>query len=134
MDKKTLLESIIPLYNLYKDRKNEISPLEALGVMWDIGEHIRSYLESHKVRPHALYREIYGKAEGSAHIVQKSYITREFQSRCFRIRNIFDSKDQIRKDFPHLNNFTAFREAMPFFDNPKYMLRGAERENGAVFD
>jgi len=129
MDKKALIETIAPLYNYYKENKDKISPVEALEIMWDIGDHIKSFLDSHKVKPHALYREIYGKAEGSKNITQKSYITREFQGRCFRIRNLFTNKAKIRIDFPHLNNFTVFREAMPFLDNPKYILKGAEKEN-----
>ena len=128
MDKKTLIEKMTPLYNSYKDQKVTLRPVEALEIMWDIGALIEKFLKEHKIKPHALYREIYGKSEGGENIAQKSYITREFQGRCFRIRKMFVDKDQIRKEFPHLNNFTAFREAMPFLDNPKYAFKGEERE------
>jgi len=129
MDERTLIESITPLYNLYKSNKDKLLPVESLEIMWDIGALLEKFIKTHKIKPHSLYRKIYGKSEGNENISQKSYITREFQGRCFRIRKIFTDKGQIRKEFPHLKNFTAFREAMPFLDNPKYALKGEEREN-----
>jgi len=127
MNKKILIESITPLYNSYKDNKDKLLPVESLEIMWDIGGLLDKFIKTHNVKPHSLYREIYGKGEGSKNITQKSYITREFQGRCFRIRHMFPNKEQIRKELGRLRNFTAFREAMPFLDNPKYALKGEER-------
>ena len=62
-------------------------------------------------------------------MTKKSWITREFQDRCYRIRNIFQDKDQIYSELPSLVGFTAFRESMPFFDNKKYKLEGDDRVN-----
>ncbi|MFA4889303.1 MAG: hypothetical protein WC628_07005 [Candidatus Omnitrophota bacterium] len=129
MDKKILIDAITPLYNFYKENKHKISAVEALEVMWDIGEQLRKYIRNYKIKPHTLYRQIYGMAEGKENIVQKSYITREFQNRCFRIRKLFPDKAQVRKEYSRLRNFTAFREAMPFLDNPKYALKGEEKED-----
>jgi len=97
--------------------------------MWDIGELLREYIESEDIAPHALFWSIYGNAEGKKNIEKKSYITREFQGRCYRIRKIFTQKEIIKKELPNLKSFTAFREAMPFFDNENYKLKGTEKQN-----
>lgn len=97
--------------------------------MWDIGDVLRKYIERNNIAPHNLFWSVYGNAEGTKNIEKKSYITREFQNRCHRIRRIFGKKEQIRKDFSRLKNFTTFREAMPFLDEGKYKLKGKEREN-----
>ncbi len=131
MNKKNinlLIEAISPLYNQYKQQSRTISGTDALIIMWDIGDILKTYIEENNVAPHSLFWEVYGKSEGTKNIAQKSYITREFQNRCHRIRNIFLSKEQIRKELPNLNNFTSFREAMPFFDNKKYKLLGEKKE------
>jgi hypothetical protein len=128
MDIDSLIKDITPLYNLYKENSGNISGAEALKIMWEIGDLIRQFLEKNDVAPHSLYREIYGKSEGTENTVRKSYITREFLGRSFRIRNIFDTKDSIESKLPNLKRFTTFREAMPFFDNPKYVLEGNEME------
>jgi hypothetical protein len=127
MDIDSLIQDITPLYNLYKANSRNISGTEALKIMWDIGDLIKQFLEEHSgIAPHKLYREIYGKSEGTENNVRKSYITREFLGRSFRIRNIFDTKQSIEDNLPNLERFTTFREAMPFFDNPKYFLKGAQ--------
>lgn len=122
-----LIDKITPLYNLYKRDKNVLSATQALQLMWDIGELLRQYLETHDIKPHTLYRQIYGKSEGSQNIEQKSYIPREFQGRCYRIRRIFLDKAKILEELPQLKTFSCFREAMPFFDNSKYKLSSIER-------
>jgi hypothetical protein len=122
-----LIDKITPLYNLYKRDKNVLSATQALQLMWDIGELLYEYLEKHNIKPHTLYRQIYGKSEGSQNIEQKSYIPREFQGRCYRIRRIFPDKEKILEELPKLKKFSCFREAMPFFDNPKYKLSATER-------
>jgi hypothetical protein len=125
---KSLISDMIPLYNEYKQNKASLTGTEALEIMWEMGALIKKYIDKHEVAPHKLYRLVYGKAEGSTNIVQKSYIPREFQGRCYRIRNIFLTKEEIRKQLPTLRSFTCFREAMPFFDNKKYMLEGKEKQ------
>lgn len=127
-DLGNLINSIAPLYNNYKENSHIIIGTHALELMWEIGELLKNYIEKNKIKPHALFRNIYGKSESSENIIQKSYIPREFQGRCHRIRKIFDSKDEIKKQLPNLKKFTSFREAMPFFDNNKYKLEGKEKK------
>jgi len=117
-----LIKEITPLYNTYIESKRSISGMNALNIMWDIGEILDKYINKYGTKPHKLYRLVYGKSEGSSNIIQRSYITREFLGRCFRIKHIFESKDQIEFTFPNLRSFTLFRESMPFFDNPKYIM------------
>jgi len=122
-----LIESITPLYNYYKQNQKDLSGTDSLIIMWDIGDKLKVYIDTENVAPHTLFRMIYGKSEGSKNIQQKSYITREFQGRCYRIRNMFSSKDEIIETLPGLKHFTLFREAMPFFDNEKYLLTGPKK-------
>jgi len=128
LDIKKLISDISPLYNKYKQAGREMSSTEALLVMWDIGDLLKAEISKSKLPPHNLYRKIYGKSEGSTNIQQKSYITREFLGRAYRIRNIFRDKKEVKSVLPNLKNFITFREAMPFFDNPKYKFSGKERE------
>src|SRR3989337_2471778 len=129
MSVNVLIQQIAPLYNKYRESKNNISGADALEIMWDIGDILKKYIDQNNIAPHALFWSVYGNAEGRKNIEKKSYITREFQNRCHRIRRIFGVKEQIKKDFPHLKSFTTFREAMPFFDDGKYKLEGTERED-----
>ena len=124
-----LINNMTPLYNKYKQNSKSISGTNALILMWDIGNVLKDYLDQNDVAPHSLYREVYGNSEGGSNVSRKSWITREFQGRCFRIRNMFETQDQIHSDFPTLVGFTSFRECMPFFDNNKYKLKGDERED-----
>lgn len=126
---KQLIDEISPLYNSYKQNSRNITGTNALQVMWDIGDILKKEIEKYNIAPHSLYRKIYGKAEGQSNITQRSYITREFLGRSYRIRNIFKNKENIIKDLPNLKNFIPFREAMPFFDNNKYLLKGEEKES-----
>ena len=128
MDINSLIQTITPFYNQYKQQNRSISGTEALKIMWDIGDILKKFIEENKIAPHTLFWEVYGKSEGTKNIVQKSWITREFQGRCYRIRNIFSSKRQIEKELPTLKSFTYFRETLPFFDNQKYKLTGKEKE------
>lgn len=100
-----------------------------MEIMWEMGEVLSGYIKELKIKPHSLFREIYGKGEGSKNITQNSYITREFQGRSWRIYNMFAKKSDIQKEFEKLSNFNLFREAMPFFDNKKHILVGKERDN-----
>jgi hypothetical protein len=128
MELNKLIKDIIPLYNIYKINRTKVAGVEALEILWQIGDYIKKYLSGHEIAPHFLYRQIYGKSEQTTNKAQRGYITREFLSRSYRIRNLFSTKKEIKKILPTLNNFNLFREAMPFFDNPKYKLRGTERE------
>lgn len=124
-----LIEEMTPLYNMYKTNGADMTASQSMKLMWDIGNLIRNFVESNNIAPHNLYRQIYGKGEGAFHITRKSWITREFQGRCFRIRNMFENKSEIDQQFPRLGSFTLFRECMPFFDNPKYLLSGKDKDD-----
>ena len=124
-----IIKELTPLYNNYAKNKNNLNGNESLKIMWQMGEIINNYIEELQIAPHNLYRQIYGKSEGSKNIVQSSYITREFQGRCNRIRKIFSTTEEIDNQFPSLVSFTCFREAMPFFDNEKYLFKGQEKED-----
>lgn len=117
-----LIGNITPFYNKYKSNKSDLSGTESIIIMWDIGNIIDKFISINNVSPHNLYREIYGKSEQSNNIVQKSYLTREFLSRSYRIFKMFEDKKVIKEKFPTLKDFSSFREAMPFFDNPIYKL------------
>lgn len=123
-----IIEKITPLYNYYKREKTSISGTNAIAIMWEIGQILNFYIEKYTLKPHNLYREIYGKSEGKTNISQNSYITREFLGRCYRINNIFPQKSLIEQTFPNLKSFTVFREAMPFFDNQTYKLSKTEKQ------
>lgn len=127
MNHSSLIKEITPLYNHYKERSLSITGSEALITMWDIGKILSDYIKSTKIAPHKLYREVYGKSENDKNKTRNSWITREFQGRCYRIFRLFKDKDEINSNFPTLKSFTCFREAMPFFDNPKYLLKGSEK-------
>jgi len=123
-----IIKEITPHYNKYIGNKSNLSGVQSLKIMWDIGDILKTQIEKLDIPPHNLYRQIYGKSESNNNILQKSYITREFQGRCFRIRKIFSSKVDIDQQLPNLKSFTCFREAMPFFDNDKYKFSGVQKE------
>lgn len=127
MSIKELISSIVPHYNKYRQNSRTLTGTESIETLWDIGDALKVYIEDTNIAPHALYRQIYGKSEGETNVVQKSYITREFLGRCFRIRKIFNGKNEINDLLQNLKNFNNFREAMPFFDNPRYLLEGKEK-------
>ncbi len=124
-----LIEDISPLYNSYKQTSRNIGGVEALHIMWRTGDILKKTIELSNITPYNLYRKIYGKSEGKEDVVQKSYITRAFLSRSYRIRNIFKDETEIEKYFPNLKKFIFFREALPFIDNPKYSFKGKEKED-----
>lgn len=126
---KELINNIIPYYNKYRQNKNDITGTEAVEILWFIGDFLKQYIEETNIAPHALYRQIYGKSEGEQNVAQKSYITRDFLSRSYRVRNIFLKKNDIKKYLPNLLKFRLFYQAMPFIDNPKYRFSGKEKEN-----
>ena len=124
-----LINKITPYYNSYVLNKRDLKPYQSIEIMWDMGGILLNFINTEGVKKHALYRMIYGKSEGSNNIDQKSYITREFQGRCVRIREIFTNKNDIKDQLYLLNSFTSFRECMPFFDNPKYKFEGKEMQD-----
>ena len=123
-----IILKVTPLYNHYRKNKKTLQAYESIELMWDIGEILIPYIKKSKLSPHNLWRKIYGRSEGSVDNTKKSYITREFLGRCYRIYNMFEEKNEISKDFKRLKSFTSFREAMPFFDNPKYIFKGSDRK------
>jgi len=128
MDVKKLVADITPLYNQYK-KDNSISGWEVIYLMWKSGDILANFIKEHDVVPNNLYREVYGGSEGSSNIAKKGYISREYLSRCYRIRNMFSGEHEIRTKFPTLKSFNLFREAMPYFDNPKCIATGKDMEN-----
>lgn len=123
-----IIKTITPIYNEYRENKQILKAYESIELMWDIGEILNHYLQKSKLSPHNLWRKIYGRSEGSIDNTKKSYITREFLGRCYRIHKMFEEKNKIFKDFKNLKSFTSFREAMPFFDNPKYIFKDDDRK------
>lgn len=124
-----LINKITPYYNSYVLNKRDLQPFQSIEIMWEMGGVLLDFIDKENIKPHALYRLIYGKSEGSTNIGQKSYITREFQGRCVRIHKIFNVKKDIQSQLHSLKSFTSFRECMPFFDNPKYMFKGKDRQD-----
>lgn len=128
MELKELIEKITPFYNQYRKNQKILNGAEALDIIWEVGDLLKKYLSNHDIAPDALYRKIYGKSEQATNVEQKSYITREFLSRSYRIRKIFINKSKIKEELPGLQRFRQFFQAMPFFDNPKYRIAGGEKE------
>lgn len=124
-----LIKEISPLYNSYKKFSKDISGTEALQIIWEIGDILKKKIKKSNIAPHNLYRKIYGKSEGKENVTQKSYITRDFLSRSYRVRNIFENKSEIKKYLPNLKRFRLFSQAMPFIDNPKYSFEGKEKND-----
>ena len=124
-----LIQKITPLFNNYKENNNQFNGTQAIELMWEVGDLLNNYIVENMIAPHSLFRTIYGNAEGTTNIVRRSYISREFQTRSHRIRRIFRQKEEINNLFPNLKKYIPFREAMPFFDDGKYKLKGKERED-----
>lgn len=114
-----LIETITPLNNRYRDLvKGGKDGSQVLVVMWKVGDILQSFIRAHELKPHNLYWQIYGKAEG----LKTSYITRDFLSYCLRVRRFFKNIDDIQSTFPHLQRYSLFREAFPLLENPKFKL------------
>lgn len=121
-----LILSLNKYFYLYKSNKLKLKPYKIIEIFWDAGDSLKYYLSEHNIKKHTLFREIYGKSEGSKNIQQKSYITREFQTRSLRIRELFKNKSDIKKTYKNLQNTSYFMQSMPFFDNDKYKLSNKE--------
>ena len=137
-----IISEITPFYVKYKDIK-EKDPIQSIVLMWQIGEILNRYIISTGLKPHTLFRDLYGKSETSTNTQQKSYIAREFQGRCYRVYHIFKNIEEIQSNLKGLKSVTVFREAMPFFDNEKYkmdrqslyaLLTDPRKNNNTVFN
>jgi len=122
-----LIEKITPLNNAYRDLTREKeSGRKILTLMWQVGDLIESFVMRHEIKPHALYWQIYGKAEG----LKNSYITRDFLSYCLRIKKYFLDIKDVGRSFSNLKRYSLFREAFPLLENSKYKL--SENETGKI--
>lgn len=119
MSNMHIIAEITPLFVQYKSEK---VPEKAIILMWKIGEILNRHIISTGLKPHTLYRDLYGKSETSVNTQQKSYIAREFQGRCYRVYNMFKTPEEIHLNLHGLKSISIFREAMPFFDNEKYKM------------
>ena len=114
-----LIDQITPHNNRYRDLvKSSEGGTEVLVLMWKVGDMIESFIKQFDIKPHNLYWQIYGKAEG----LKTSYITRDFLSYCFRIKKYFPKVEDISDKFSHLQKYSLFREAFPLLENPKFKL------------
>ena len=114
-----LIDQITPHNNRYRDLvKSSEGGTEVLVLMWEVGDMIESFIKQFDIKPHNLYWQIYGKAEG----LKTSYITRDFLSYCFRIKKYFPKVEDISDKFSHLQKYSLFREAFPLLENPKFKL------------
>lgn len=129
MELKNLINNIIPHYNNYRKNQNLLTGTEALEIIWETGDLIKKYLENKNTAPRTLYHQIYGKSEGNTDIAQKSYITRDFLDRAYRVRRIFKKKEDIRKLFPNLQRYRLFYKSMPFFDDGRYKMNQLDQQN-----
>lgn len=120
-----LIEQITPYNNRYRDSvKSSEGGTEILVLMWRVGEMIELFIKGQDIKPHNLYWQIYGKAEG----LKTSYITRDFLSYCLRIKKYFPQIKDISDKFPHLQKYSLFREAFPLLENPKFKLSQDEEK------
>ena len=125
-----IITEIAPFYNKYKSEKESLTWTEALEIKWEIWNILKKYIDEYKIEhPHNLFWDIYWKWYSEDNVVQRSYITRIDQERCYRIRNIFQKKSDIKKTLPTLVSFTAFRESMPFFTEWKYKFTWKNMED-----
>lgn len=114
-----LIEQITPLNNSYRDLvRGSKNGAQILLLMWQVGSMIEAFTKKKNVKPHNLYWQIYGKAEG----LKTSYITRDFLSYCLRIKKYFHKSEDILAKFPRLQAYSLFREAFPLLENPKFKL------------
>ena len=120
-----LIEAITPRNNEYRDLiKNDRSGAEIIRLMWEVGAMLEEFIGKHSIKPHKLYWKIYGKSDG----IRSSYITRDFLSYCLRIKKYFNDEDSINIQFPTLQKYSLFREALPLLENPKFKLPEAEEQ------
>lgn len=120
-------DEIIAKLNPYFNRYNKVEEAtEAIEVLWETGDILMHEIQSTKINPNRLIRNICGKFYSNEVDKKRSYLTREYLARSIRIRKIFIRKVEIRIQLNNLKSFSCFREAMPFFDNPEYKLSDLE--------
>ncbi len=131
MNHNKLNQKIYPIYGQYKKTLNIVKPFKSLKLWSNIGRYIDEYLvDNPGLSKSKLFRDMYGKAEGNDNIEKRGYISREFLQRAHRVYLMeFNNQLDIAKDLDSINSLAPFREAMPFFDNPKYMFKGEEKQN-----
>lgn len=131
MNHNKLNSKIYPIYGKYKESLGKIAPVNSLQYWSKIGKYIDHYLKENKdISKTKLFRDLYGKSEGADNIGSRGYIAREFLGRAHRLylmenNNIID----IKRDLSKINSISPFREAMPFFDNKKYMFKGKKKKD-----
>ncbi len=124
-----LIKEIIPFYNFHRKNQAHLTGAEAIENIWVVGDLLKKYLDVHKdIAPRTLYHQIYGKSEQNTNISQKSYITRDFLDRAYRVRRIFPKKKYIKTTFPSLQRYRLFYKSMPFLDEGRYKMNAADRE------
>ena len=132
MNHNKLNEKIYPIYGKYKKTLTEIKPVYSLKLLSDLGGYIEHYLkENPNLSKSKLFRDMYGKSEGSdSNISVRGYISREFLQRAHRIYLMeLNNQLDIIEDLHSINSLGSFREAMPFFDNKKYIFTGEKKED-----
>lgn len=114
-----LIDDIAPLNNQFRLTTNPINKIE---IMWEIGKRIDQALIETRTKLHELLYTLY-----DPHGKKMAYITRDLGSYSYRIFKYFESKNDIKKTFPMLSNYTLFREAIPLLFNDKYSLSEQEK-------
>lgn len=127
MELKELINNITPLYNQYKKNQQTLTGSDSLEIIWEVGELLNNYLKNKDIAPRTLYHQIYGKSEGNKDITQKSYITRDFLDRAYRVRRIFKKKNEISNTFLKLKRYRLFYKAMPFFDQGRFEMNEIDK-------
>ncbi len=123
MNLNELITKIIPFYNFHRKNQIRLNGTEALENIWEVGDLLKNYLNENKnIAPRTLYHQIYGKSEQKTNISQKSYITRDFLDRAYRVRRIFKTKNAIKKKLPTLQRYRLFYKSMPFFDEGRFKM------------
>ena len=72
MEISKLIEEITPFYNDYQTKKVKVPPYILIELSWEIGEKIKIFLSKNSIKPHTLYREIYGMSEGSVNVESRT--------------------------------------------------------------
>lgn len=129
MNHNKLNQKIYPLYGDYKKSLNSIKSYKSLMLWSKIGKYINDYLdENPELTKSKLFRDMYGKGEGIENIEKRGYISREFLQRAHRVYLMeLNNQLNIQKELSSINTLAPFREAMPFFDNKKYIFKGEKR-------
>ncbi len=104
-----LIGKLIDLIGPLNNEVRELDGTPKLVKMWEIGD--------------ILVRNGVTSIHSVAWTIQdSSYITRDLLSYCFRIRRNWPTLNKLTDTFPHLQSFTAFREALPLIENKKFKL------------